>query len=178
MRRRARAALQRRDVERERNMRAILAALVLMVPAAPAAATTDCPLLKAVYEPVDAVAGAAYSARHVDRKVGANQATYVLRLSEAVAGRAYDFSFAYANGYGGGGVVFAGTPDEPQRKARRFDPGSAILYFDEKLALGPDYADPDKPAPAWLLMPEIGKTFWYWDKGDRKFTPPGGMWRQ
>jgi hypothetical protein len=27
-------------------------------------------------------------------------------------------------------------------------------------------------------MPEIGKTFWYWDKGDRKFTPPGGMWRQ
>jgi len=159
-------------------MRVILGVLILALLASPAAATAGRPLLKAVYEPVDVVAGAAYSARHVERALGANQATYVLRLSETVAGRAYDFSFAYANGYGGAGVVFAGTPDKPQRKARRFDPGSAILYFDDKLARGPDYADPDKPAPAWLLMPEIGKSFWYWDKGDRKFTPPGGMWRQ
>lgn len=159
-------------------MRVILGVLILALLASPAAATAGRPLLKAVYEPVDVVAGAAYSARHVERALGANQATYVLRLAESATGRAYDFSFAYANGYGGAGVVFAGTPDEPQRKARRFDPGSAILYFDDKLALGPDYADPDKPAPAWLLMPEIGKSFWYWDKGDRKFTPPGGMWRQ
>jgi len=159
-------------------MRVIFGALILTLLASPASATADCPLLKAVYEPVDAVAGAVYSVRHVDRKVGANQATYVLRLSETVTGRAYDFSFAYANGYGGASVVFAGPPNEPQRKTRRFDPGSAILYFDDKLALGPDYADPDKPAPAWLLMPDIGKSFWYWNKGDRKFVPPAGLWRQ
>lgn len=157
-------------------MRAILAALVLTVLASPAAAA-ECPLLKAVYEPVDAVAGAAYSARHVDRKVGANQATYVLRLSETVAARAYDFSFAYANGYGGASVVFAGPPSKPQQKAREFDPGSAIFYFDEKLGQAPTYADPEKPAPPWLLMPEIGRSFWYWSKGDRKFVPPGGMWK-
>ena len=159
-------------------MRAAFIAGVLAALMSPAGATTLCPLLRAVYEPVDAAPGAAYTARHVARKLESNQATYVLRLSDDRAARAYDFSFAYANGYGGASLVFAGAADAPQRKARRSDPGSAIVYFEPSLAQAPAYADPDERAPAWLMMPDIGRSFWYWDKGDRTFVPPGGLWRQ
>ena len=76
-------------------------------------AAADCPLLKAVYEPVDQPEGAAYAIRHVARDVGANQTRYVLRIRDEKRARAYDFSFAYANGYGGASVVFAGEADKP-----------------------------------------------------------------
>lgn len=155
-----------------------LAVFALWLGAGAAAAAADCPLLKAVYEPVDQPEGAAYAIRHVARDVGANQARYVLRIHDEKRARAYDFSFAYANGYGGASVVFAGEADKPRPKLRDRDPGSAILYFDAKLAQAPTYADPDAPAPAYLLLPEIGRSFWYWDKGDRTFVPPAGMWRQ
>lgn len=158
-------------------MRAIAGVMIAAAMVAPAAASTDCPLLRAVYAPVDATEGVAYVARHVARKVPRNQAPYVLRLSDAASGRAYDFSFAYANGYGGASIVFAGAPSQPQRKAGRFDPGSPIIYFREALTQAETYAAPDKRAPAYLIMPGIGRSFWYWDKGDRKFAPPGGIWK-
>lgn len=154
-----------------------LAAGLILLALTPAQAA-ECPLLKAVYAPIDAEAGKAYSLQHVVRDVGANQAAYVLRIREARQAIAYDFSFAYANGYGGASLIFAGEPRKPRPKLRDGDPGSPILYFDAGLSLAPTYADPGKPAPAYVLMPDLGRAFWYWEKGDRKFVPPAGMWKQ
>lgn len=155
---------------------ALVGCLILL--AVMPAQAADCPLLRAIYEPVDEEAGKSYSLQHVVRDVGANQAAYVLRIREAKQAIAYDFSFAYANGYGGASLIFAGEPRKPRPKLRDGDPGSPILYFDARLSLAPTYADPAKPAPAYLLMSDLARAFWYWERGDRAFVPPAGIWKQ
>jgi hypothetical protein len=119
----------------------------------------------------------AYSARHVIRNLPFNQAPFAFRLSEANQKISYDFGFAFANGYGGTSLVFAGKSDlRAHRKMRDDDPSSAIMYFDENLKQAqPDWEKGGK-APRYLIMPGIGSSFWYWDTS-RKFVPPAGMWK-
>ena len=56
-----------------------------------------------------------------------NQETYLLRISEARQRLAYDFAFAYPNGYGGMAPIFAGAPGQTKFKDARDDPGSKVL---------------------------------------------------
>lgn len=158
-------------------MRELVLAACLGLAAVFPAEAADCPLLRAVYEPIDREDGKAYSLRHAARDISPNQATYVLRIREERQAVAYDFSFAYANGYGGASLIFAGEASKPPPRSRDGDPGSSIFYFDANLARTVDYADPQAPAPAYIFMPELGRAFWYWGRGGRRFVPPAGMWK-
>lgn len=150
-----------------------------------AALGLECDLFKATYQPLDpeddmsAEAGKQnrYSAKHVIKQMPFNQAKFAFRLSEANQKISYDFSFAFANGYGGASLVFGGPSDRTAgHKMNDRDPSSAIMYFDEKLKQAlPDWAK-GGAAPQYLVMPGLGSSFWYWGL-DRKFVPPAGMWK-
>jgi hypothetical protein len=145
----------------------------------------ECDLFKATYQPLDpeddmsAEAGKQnrYSAKHVIKKMPFNQAKFAFRLAEANQKISYDFSFAFANGYGGTSLVFGGPSDRTAgNKMKDSDPSSAIMYFDENLKQAlPDWAKGGR-APQYLVMPGLGSSFWYWGL-DRNFVPPAGMWK-
>ncbi len=145
----------------------------------------ECELFKATYTPLDpeddmsAEAGKQnrYSARHVKKRMPFNQASFAFRLSEANQKVSYDFGFAFANGYGGTSIIFAGRSDRADGyKMKDSDPSSAIMYFDDKLKQArPDW-EKGGSAPRYLVMPGIGSSFWYWGP-DRNFVPPAGMWK-
>lgn len=149
------------------------------------ASALDCDLLKAVYAPLDpqddmsAEAGKQnrYSARHVAKRLRFNQASFAFRLNEANQKISYDFGFAFANGYGGTSLVFAGASGlSSHRQFQEDDPSSAIMYFDAKLKQAqPDWETGGK-APQYLIMPGIGSSFWRYADLERKFVPPAGMW--
>ncbi len=145
----------------------------------------ECPLLKAVYAPLDpeddmsADAGKQnqYRARHIANNGAQNQAGFMLRITEENQKISYDFSYAFANGYGRTSLVFMGDSKhsaEPKMKAT--DPGSSIFYFNEQLHIATPEQEFPGPAPKYLIMPALGGSFWYWEKGQRKFVPPQGMW--
>ncbi len=150
-----------------------------------AAHALECDLFKASYTPLDpeddmsAEAGTQnrYSAKHVKKRLRFNQAPFAFRISEANQKVSYDFGFAFANGYGGTSLVFAGASDRTTgHKMNDSDPSSAIMYFDEKLKqVRPDWAT-GGTAPQYLVMPNIGLAFWYWGPS-RNFVPPAGMWK-
>jgi len=154
--------------------------------AAQPAAALECDLLKGVYTPLDpeddmsAEAGKQnrYSARHLVKRLRHNQAQIVFQLSEANQKISYDFGYAFANGYGGVAIVFAGpSANSANHRTREDDPISLIMYFDAGLkAVTPDWEKGGK-APDYLIMPGIGSSFWYWAPGGRKFVPPAGMWK-
>lgn len=147
----------------------------------------DCPLLKAVYAPLDpeddmsADAGKQnqYRARHIATNGAQNQAQYMLRIVEEKQNISYDFSYAYPNGYGGTALVFMGdSKHSSNHKMKSSDPGSSIFYFNDQLhAATPEQENPGS-APKYLMMPGLGGAFWYWEKGMRKFVPPAGLWAQ
>ncbi|MBX9760864.1 MAG: hypothetical protein K2Y29_18955 [Beijerinckiaceae bacterium] len=161
-------------------------AFVVCVGAAQSARALECDLLKGVYTPLDpeddmsADAGKQnrYSARHVVKSLRFNQAKFAFQLAEANQKLSYDFGFAFANGYGGTSIVFAGpTGQSANRRMREEDPDSSIMYFDADMKVAtPDWEKGGK-APQYLIMPRIGSAFWYWAPGHRKFVPPAGMWK-
>jgi len=174
------------------SLRFGLAMMALASPLAPAMAV-DCPFVRAVYAPVeDEEFGTItdYEMTHSLKTIQANQSRYVATIRAPAKGpaakmRSYDFGFAFSNGYGRTSLVFAGESAKSAQfkpsKGEDYDayPSSPILYFDEEMkTLSAAAAPEDKPtAPAYLLMPDIGSSFWYWQKSDRAFVPPGTMWK-
>ena len=160
--------------------------LALGAQAAQPALAIECDLLKGVYTPLDpeddmsADAGKQnrYSARHVQKRLRFNQAQIVFRMNEANQNITYDFGYAFANGYGGTSIVFAGpSARSANHRMSEDDPISAIMYFDAGMKVAtPDWEKGGK-APQYLIMPGIGSAFWYWAPGERKFVPPAGMWK-
>ena len=165
-----------------------IAGLALMVTLAghpQAALALECDLFKAVYTPLDpeddmsADAGKQnrYSAQHVKKRLRFNQAQFAFRLSEANQKLSYDFGFAFANGYGGTSLVFAGRSDRSgAHKMSESDPSSPIMYFDANLKQAQPDWEHGGAAPQYFIMPGLGSSFWYWDLG-RRFVPPAGMWK-
>lgn len=169
-----------------------LALMALASPVAPAMAV-DCPFDRAVYAPIEDEGFGTitdYEMTHSLKTIQANQSRYVATIRAPANGpaakmRSYDFGFAFSNGYGRTSIVFAGESAKSATfkpgKGEDYDsyPSSPILYFDENLVTVPAAAaDKDSPtAPAYLLMPDIGSSFWYWQKSDRAFVPPGTMWK-
>lgn len=160
--------------------------LVVCAGAVQAAHALECDLLKGVYTPLDpdddmsADAGKQkqYSARHFVKRLRFNQAKFAFQIAEANQKLSYDFGFAFANGYGGTSIVFAGpSAQSANHRMREEDPISSIMYFgaDMKVAT-PDWEAGGK-APQYLIMPGIGSAFWYWAPGHRNFVPPAGMWK-
>ncbi|MFN3892313.1 MAG: hypothetical protein ACK4MV_18120 [Beijerinckiaceae bacterium] len=150
-----------------------------------AASALECDLFKGVYTPINpeddmsAEAGKQnrYSAHHVRKRLRFNQAQFAFRLTEANRKISYDFGFAFANGYGGTSLVFAGRSDRTaNHKMKESDPSSKIMYFDENLRQAQPDWEKGGAAPLYLIMPGIGSSFWYWDLA-RKFVPPAGMWK-
>lgn len=159
--------------------------LALCAHALPARAL-DCDLLKGVYTPLDpeddmsAEAGKQnrYSARHVQKRLRSNQAKIVFQMSEANQNISYDFGYAFANGYGGTSIVFAGpSARSANHRIREDDPISSIMYFDASMKIATPNWETGGKAPEYLIMPGIGSSFWYWMPGQRKFVPPAGMWK-
>ena len=163
--------------------RLALCALPLLA-AAPAKAL-DCTLLKSIYAPIDADDDMSadsgkqndYALTFAPSHGEINQATFVMRIAEAKQKLAYEFAFAFPNGYGGTALVFLGAPGQKKFKDARDDPGSKIMYFGADLKRVQPEGDVDGPAPAYLVMPGLGQSFWYWSKGERKFVPPDGLWK-
>ena len=119
-----------------------------------------------------------YSARHIVKRLRFNHAKFAFRMTEANQKISYDFGFAFANGYGGTSIVFAGPSDKSaNHRTREEDPISSIMYFDAGLKVSPPDWEKGGPAPQYLIMPGIGSSFWYWFPGERKFVPPAGMWK-
>jgi hypothetical protein len=149
------------------------------------AQASDCDLFKAVYAPLDpqddmsAEAGKQrrYSAQHIKMRLRFNQAQFAFRLKEDEQKASFDFGFAFANGYGGTSLVFAGpTGRTSKHQMKEDDPSSSIMYFDDNLKQSmPDWEKGGK-APRYLIMPGIGSSFWYSGLG-RDFVPPAGMWK-
>ena len=164
---------------------ALLSALAAPLPASTARAD-DCPLLKAVYAPLDpeddmsASAGEqnTYRLRHVEGRREHSDSSYVMRLTEEKQKIGYNFGFVHLDGYGGIALIFLGSglPRAPYQ-IKSADPQSRIMYFGSDLkAVEPDRENPGA-APAYLIMPQIGNSFWYWTPGKRKFVPPPGLWK-
>ncbi len=164
---------------------AALASLLVGAPQIQSAQALECDLFKATYTPVDpeddmsAEAGKQnrYSVQHIKKRLRFNQAQFAFRLTEANQKISYDFGFAFANGYGGTSLVFAGRSDRTgAHKMHEHDPSSQIMYFDANLKQArPDW-EHGGPAPQYFIMPGLGSSFWYWDLA-RKFVPPAGMWK-
>ena len=160
--------------------------------AAPAAIAPACPLLQAVYTPVEDEGFGKienYELFHSQKTLPFNQAKAVITIRAPANGpvekmRSYDFGFAFTNGYGGTHLEFSGESAKSARhKPPRGgnddnQPSSLIIYFDEELKTVEPLGEGEKVAPAYLLMPDIGRKFWYWQKGDRAFVPPGTMWKR
>ncbi len=150
-----------------------------------------CPLLRAVYAPIEDEGFGTiqnYELTHAIKKIPMNQAQVVATIRAPANGpaekmRAYDFGFTFANGYGGTRMVFSGESAKSAhfKPAKGDDddgaPGSLIIYFDAGLKVVEPLTEPDAKAPAYLIMPEIGAKFWYWQDGDRAFVPSGTMWK-
>lgn len=158
------------------------AAALLILLSGPALA---CPITNAVYRPVEPGAhgtATGYELVHAVKSLPANQSDLVVTIRAAGGGGvSHDFGFAFSNGYGRTHLVYAGRTAE----SATFDPGedrdgwpgSPILYFDAGLR-AVSVTNRLAAAPEYLIMPEIGLTFWYWANGDRTFVPPGGMWKR
>jgi hypothetical protein len=167
-----------------------LGLFALLASGAPARAE-ECPLLRAVYAPIEDEGFGAiqnYEMTHGVKKIPANQAQVVATIRAPADGppakmRSYDFGFAFTNGYGGTHIVYSGESAKSAHykpdKGEDYDsgPGSLIIYFDADLKVVEPLTDAKSKAPTYLIMPEIGSTFWYWQKGDRAFVPSGTMWK-
>ena len=145
----------------------------------------ECDLFTAIYTPLDpeddmsVEAGKQnrYSVQHIKKRLRFNQAQFAFRLSEANQKVSYDFGFAFANGYGGTSIVFAGRSDRTgAHKMDEHDPSSQIIYFDAQLKQAPPDWERGGRAPQYLIMPGLGSSFWYWGPS-RDFVPPAGMWK-
>ena len=160
-------------------MKRALLTLFVIALAGPVCAQ-ECPIGRAVYGPVGAageLVPTAYELTHGDRQELRRQSNLSVTIRNTEISRAYDFTYAFSNGYGRTHLVYAGRSGETRRqKSEQGTPGSPILFFDEQIkTVQPVYAMKDK-APAYLLMPEMGVTFWYGGDSDRKFVPPDGLW--
>lgn len=168
------------------KMSLVLLAALAASPYVAAASAEECPLLKAIYAPVDpeddmsASAGEqnTYRVRHLEGKREHSDSSYVLYMTEEKQKIDYNFGFAHLDGYGGIALVFLGSKlPRAVYKMKPTDPQSHIFYFGRDMkALRPDPETPGA-APAYLMMPQIGNSFWYWTPGKRKFVPPPGMWK-
>ncbi|OYU48183.1 MAG: hypothetical protein CFE31_11005 [Rhizobiales bacterium PAR1] len=173
---------------------AAVAVLALTSPAALAAPAVApaCPLLRAVYTPIEDEGFGKienYELFHSEKTLPFNQAKAVITIRAPANGlvekmRSYDFGFAFTNGYGGTHLEFSGESAKsaryklPRGESEDNVPGSLILYFDEDLKTVEPLGEGEQAAPAYLLMPDIGRKFWYWQKSDRTFVPPGTMWKR
>jgi hypothetical protein len=154
----------------------------------------DCSMARAVYTPIEDEGFGSienYELFHVRKTIAVNQSQWALTIRAPAGGpvgkmRSYDFGFSFTNGYGGTYLGFSGetAKSEKYEPPRGSDPegvpGSRIIYFDDGLktveAAASTEADPK--APTYLLMPDIGRRFWYWQGSDRAFVPPGTMWKR
>jgi hypothetical protein len=147
-----------------------------------------CPLLKATYtslnkqEDMSVSAGRPhrdYEITHISKKIAHNQSDIVLRISEKQQKLSYDFGYAFTLGYGSTVLIFAGaSAKSAYYEAKNKDPHSTIFYFDKDLKTVSPEKDDTKEAPVYLIMPELGASFWYWEPGLKNFIPPAGMWKQ
>ncbi len=161
----------------------IVAFLVMMN----AGSVLACPLLKATYtslDPEDDMSVSAnsphkeYTITHITKKLLHNQSDIALRIAEQQQKISFDFAYAFTSGYGSTVLIFAGESSKSATYiAKNKDPRSSIFYFDKDLkTVSPDLDD-KKAAPTYLIMPELGASFWYWEPGLKNFIPPAGMWK-
>ena len=146
-----------------------------------------CLLLKATYkainleEDMSATSSAGhrdYEITHVTHKIAHNQSDIVLRISEKQQKLSYDFGYAFTLGYGSTVLIFAGASAKSATyEAKNKDPHSSIFYFDKDLKTVSADKNDTKEAPVYLIMPELGASFWYWEPGLKNFIPPTGMWK-
>lgn len=141
----------------------------------------DCAIGRAVYSPVGNVnepADTAYELVHSDREALRRQSNLSVTIRHGEIGQSHDFTYAFANGYGGTSLIYAGPTGArlPYRPTSQ-SPGSAILFFDAAMRVTPPVYELGAPAPAFLIMPEMGGRFWYGGDGARKFIPPDGLWK-
>ena len=173
------------------GMAALLSAVLPPLAQAAPFHAGECPLPQAIYTPVEDDSFGQYTGyelQHSRKKLRANQSHMVVTIrapqqKDGKPARSYDFGFAFSNGYGRTSLVFAGESAKsatyrPPKNDEDDGPGSHIQYFDAELKEAAPHDGKYESSPAYLIMPEIGLNFWYWQGGDRTFVPSGGMWKR
>lgn len=151
------------------------------------AAAAECTLGAATYRPVD---GGDATIRFVPQEHSA-YTDYAMQLAFPATGKSYAFSFTFSNGYSrqyallelpeeaANGEPAEGEEMDPEAEEMEAPdlPSSPILFFDKTLARVEETSIAG-PAPAYLILPDLGVNLWYGaPDGDRDNIPPEGLWR-
>ena len=159
-------------------------AIAVLAPQPARAASPDCAIDHAVYEPIvgEREDEANYVAETVPHRAAVgNQTRFLLVMRNVATGETKRFAFFSPNGYG---RLIASLERKRKRGpgAKTDDeqtgPDSTAILFDRELrplALETLFR-PTTRAPAYLILPDLGLSFWYSTLG-RSFVPPQGMWR-
>lgn len=171
--------------------RSAMATLMLAAGFSSSTQAQDCPLAQAIYAPIEDDSYGQYTGyelQHSRKKLWVNQSHMVATIraphqKDGKPARSYDFGFAFSNGYGRTSIVFSGESAKsaayrPPKNDDDYGPGSHIQYFDAEMKEVAPHDGKYETAPLWLIMPEIGLNFWYWQGGDRTFVPSSGMWKR
>ncbi|MBK9080969.1 MAG: hypothetical protein IPL88_02270 [Rhizobiales bacterium] len=158
-------------------------ALAVLAPPPARAASPDCAIDNARYEPIAGERDdeANYVAETVPHRAAVgNQTRFLLVMRNVATGETKRFAFFSPNGYGRLLASLEGRRKRgPGAKTdEEQGPQSTAIFFDTDLRPLPLDApfQPGTRAPAYLILPDLGLSFWYSTLG-RSFVPPQGMWR-
>ena len=151
----------------------------------PTAASAACPLLAAVYTPLDADDDMSaedgvtnsYEITHVASTSDQSDRPWLVRVSEGRQKIAYDFAVAHPPGFGGAHLVMKPRPGAKAKRSDAPTPSSRLLYFGEDLRRVDPSAETAGEAPPYVQLPEISPAFWAWKRDGRRFVPPDGLWK-
>ncbi len=152
---------------------------------APVTAFAACPLVAAVYTPLDADDDMsadvgvtnAYEITHVASRSEETDRPWLVRITEGRQKIAYDFAVAHPPGFGGAHLVMMPRPGPKPKRAEAPTPTSRLLYFGEDLRRVDPDAETAGEAPLYVQLPEISPAFWNWKRDGRRFVPPDGLWK-
>lgn len=159
-------------------------AVAFAVPAS--AAAPSCPLVRAVYTPLDADDDMsaedgvtnAYEITHVAGPSGESDRPWLLRISETRQKLSYDFAVVHPSaGFGGAHVLLVRPAKATAGRKGDPTPSSRLFYFGEDLRRLDPEADVAAEAPLYVQLPEISPGFWNWKHDGRRFVPPDGIWK-
>ena len=160
-----------------------LAVALATGPAGARAATPDCPLVRAVYTPLDADDDWSaedgvtndWQVTHVARTDTPSDRPWVIRLAENRQRLSAEFAVAHPPGFGGAHVFMVKPPTGKRVPADA--PSAALYYFADDLKRLDPEAEGDTKAPPYLQLPGLSEAFWRGKRDGRRFVPPDGIWK-
>ena len=162
----------------------LAALVVVLATGAAGAAPLDCPLVRAVYAPIDADddwsaddgVTNAWEITHAPRTDTPSDRPWVIRLAENRQKLFAEFAVAHPPGFGGA-HVFMVKPPTGKRVPVTDAPSAALYYFADDLKRLDPAAEGDPKAPPYLQLPGLSGAFWRGKRDGRRFVPPDGIWK-